>query len=168
VINDITNLSVMWIGKFNGAGGGIAGRIFDKNNGSTATLGRYFYIHSTEKCLYFRQFFASGYVYWNTPINSIVFNKNYVIVITYDNSSNTNDPIIYINGIPQALTKTDNASSGDPATDAAQDLYIGNRSDGARALNSTTKEFHMANGLWTPNDVSRLTQNAFKRHGFTA
>jgi hypothetical protein len=167
VINDITNLSVMWVGKFNGSGGGTAGRIFDKSNGAPVSLGRYFYIQGSAMCMYYRQFFATGDIYWNSP-STLVFNKNYVIILVYDNSSNANNPTLYINGIPQALTKTDNASSGAPATDAAQDLYIGNRSAGDRALNGNTKAFIMDDELWTPNTVHRLTQWAFKRFGFTA
>jgi len=166
VINDITNLSVMWVGKFNGAGGGNAGRIFDKYSPG---LGRYMWIDTVNMCINLRQYFAAAsYISWSTPNSSLVYNKNYVIVLIYDNSAKTNDPIMYINGVPQALTKTDSSSSGNPASDAVQDLYIGNRSAGDRGLNGTMKDFIMANGLWTPNTVSRLTQNAFRRHGFTA
>jgi hypothetical protein len=92
----------------------------------------------------------------------------YAIAFVYSNSSNANDPIIYINGIPQALTETESGSSSTPSSDATLDLYIANRSVGDRAGNLTTKDFIMANGLWDANTVSRLTQNAFRRHGFTA
>jgi hypothetical protein len=168
VINDITNLSVMGTVRFNGAGGSGYGRIFDKSNGTTNTLGRFFTMDSGSMRLIFRQYFTSGNIQWETPNNSVTFNKNYVLCLVYNNSANGNNPIIYINGISRTLTKTDAASSADPSSDATLDLYIGNRASGILAGNNTTKDFIMDNKLWTPNTVSRLTQNAFRRHGFTA
>ncbi|MHB8124635.1 MAG: LamG-like jellyroll fold domain-containing protein [Desulfitobacteriaceae bacterium] len=165
VINDITNLSVMWIGRFNGPGGGGFGRIFDKS--ANDSLGSFDCINATNMCFRHEVYCTTGSYIWVTPTNSIIYNKSYVIVIVHDKTSLNNVPAIYINGIPQALTRT-GSGTGSFSSDAAQDLIIGNRSARDRALNGTMKEFRMDNKLWTPNDVSKLWQYAQRKYRITA
>lgn len=74
--------------------------------------------------LRFGQFFT-GAQEWRSPADSILLNVSYHVAIVYDRSSDTNDPIIYINGVSVTVTQTD-SSTGSAASDAAQDVLIGN------------------------------------------
>jgi hypothetical protein len=156
----------MWVGRFNGVGGVNGVGIFAKSD--ISSVGRYNTLDTNNMRWFLRQFFASGNIFWATANSSFVFNKMYCLILTYDNSSNSNNPILYVNGRVMTLSKTDSSSSGDPTADATQNLYIGNTSANDRAGNLTLKEFRMDNKLWTPNEVSDLTRYAFRRYGFTA
>ncbi|MBI4091257.1 hypothetical protein HY419_00730, partial [candidate division WWE3 bacterium] len=64
--------------------------------------------------LRFTAFFNSGTtnINWTTPSASITMNAWSHVAVTYDGSSTSTNPIIYINGVPQTLTET---TSGSPS-----------------------------------------------------
>lgn len=62
---------------------------------------------------------------WRLAANSISLNTKYHLAITYNNSDVGNDPIIYVDGVSQAVTELV-APTGTRESDAAGDLYIGN------------------------------------------
>jgi uncharacterized repeat protein (TIGR01451 family) len=64
---------------------------------------------------------------WNSPDFTISLGAWQHVAVNYDKGSDTNDPILYINGVPVAVT-TSTAPSGTAVSDAARDFWIANTS----------------------------------------
>lgn len=69
--------------------------------------------------------YASGYIDFVTDDKIMDPGEHATLALTLDSDSNANLPVIYKNGVPQALTANDNASSGAQASDAAAAMAIG-------------------------------------------
>ncbi len=111
-----------------GWGEGNFGRIFDKaDNLGTNRNGWAFELYGSRQSLLFQQGFSGGIGNWVTPVNSISLNEWQHVALVYDSSFDTNDPVIYINGVPQTVTEID-TPSGAFRSDAALNLTIGNYS----------------------------------------
>jgi len=65
---------------------------------------------------------------WDSPADSITLNTWQHVAVTYNEGSDQNDAVIYIDGQSVGITEN-NTPSGSPVTDAAQDFLIGNFSD---------------------------------------
>lgn len=93
---------------------------------------------------------------WYTPSNSIVDDTWHHIFVSYDSSSDANNPIMYIDGVLQTIDER-NTPNGAVSTNAS-DFTIGNRDDGARAFGGKIEEI----GLWNTNitTVSQITNLA--------
>ena len=74
----------------------------------------------TVKIQFQRMFTAWGKWY----VTGVTLNQWHHIVVTYDSSSVSNDPIIYIDGSSQTVTE-DEAPSGSRVSDATKDLLLG-------------------------------------------
>lgn len=61
---------------------------------------------------------------WRSAVGSIALSTQYVIGITYDNTSTANDPIFYINGQTSATTELV-SPSGAVDSDASSEFWIG-------------------------------------------
>lgn len=61
---------------------------------------------------------------WTSPNNSIMYNQNHHIAVTYDSTSTSNDPIICVDGSPVEITETA-TPSGTRLTNANEYLGIG-------------------------------------------
>jgi len=70
---------------------------------------------------------------WKTTDRVVPLNAWSHIAIVYDGSSDSNDPIIYVNGVAQTLTEG-STPTGSITSDASSDLYIGNNSGGTRTF----------------------------------
>ena len=73
---------------------------------------------------------------WKCPTTALLRNKLNHVAVTYDNSSPSNDPVIYINGVAHTVGGTPALTEGlDPGgtrdTDAGSDLVIGNVNAGS-------------------------------------
>lgn len=77
--------------------------------------------------LIFEQGFTGGQGEWRTPAGSISQDNWQSVALVYDNSSSTNDPQIYIDGVLQTLTRN-RTPSGAARSDAALNLTVGNHS----------------------------------------
>jgi hypothetical protein len=66
------------------------------------------------------------------------------ISINYDNSLVTNDPVLYINGVPVALTE-DATPTGTRTTDVGANLLIGNNTGGLRTFDGEIAEVMLGN-----------------------
>ena len=68
---------------------------------------------------------------WSAPTDAVLLNKINHIVVTYDNSNVSNNPVIYINGIKHtvggdfAVTEAATGPSGSASSDAGQNFIIG-------------------------------------------
>lgn len=87
-------------------------------------------------------------------------NTLFHIVITYDNSSTSNNPLVYINGSAVSVTRAVAPSGTLPADDA--NLYIGNRQDLTRAWSGKILYGRVWNRILTSNEISLLYQNPWR------
>jgi hypothetical protein len=76
----------------------------------------------------FIHFFNTQEGEWTCPTDAVLLNKINHILIVYNNSSVSNNPIIYINGVSQTVTR-DQAPIGTFTTDASDELTIGAKAD---------------------------------------
>ena len=76
------------------------------------------------------------------------------IVITYDGSATTNNPVIYVDGVSQTVT-TAQTPVGTLGAGNVQ-LYVGNRSDTLRVFNGSMEEAAVWNVILTGANVTSL------------
>jgi hypothetical protein len=75
--------------------------------------------------------------------------------VSYNGSSNTNDPIIYRNGSSIAITE-EFAPSGSRITDAGNNLLIGDVADGDRAYKGVIDDVRIYNRALSPTEIQQL------------
>ena len=140
--------SITWSAWINAAtsGQGSGGRIFDKNK-------RAAWVNSNE--IVFQQNFAAGSNSWHTPAASLSYGANHLVTITYDSSSTSNAPIIYIDGSAQTLTQTSSTGSGAISTDAGSPLCIGNNCSN-RTFDGQIDDARMYNRILTATEAADL------------
>jgi len=119
-----------WINPVGWGEGGF-GRIVEKAANSIGGGGYGFQIAGTTPAngqILFEHGFSGTVGRWRTNPGTISLNSWQNIVVTYDNSSASNVPAIYINGIQQSLIFS-STPVGTASSDAAQNLVIGNSSN---------------------------------------
>jgi hypothetical protein len=84
---------------------------------------------------------------WYTPEDSISLYQWQHVVVTYDSSSDSNVPSIYVNSISQTPLTPEPSPSGDPVDDSSQSLYVGNYAGGDRAFNGVIDEVRVSTGI---------------------
>ncbi|MHA2328293.1 MAG: DUF2341 domain-containing protein, partial [Candidatus Hodarchaeales archaeon] len=129
-----------------GWGGANYGRVFDKSLATGGTDGWVMCIDGTgdpyNHLLFYRDF-SSRRGLWYTPTDSISLNQWQYVTVAFDDSSDSNVPSIYINGILQSLTP-EPTPIGSANTDAAQSLYIGDFMSGGRTFDGSIDEPRIA------------------------
>ncbi|MDD1670894.1 MAG: DUF2341 domain-containing protein, partial [Methanomicrobiales archaeon] len=111
--------------------GRVADKTFDTSNGG----GWAFMVdgsgtQSFNRSLRFVRAFSTQVGGWEvSPNDSIELNKWQYVVVTYDETSLTNDPLLFINGSSKAVTETKNPT-GSVSLDDAQVMRIGNYGGG--------------------------------------
>ncbi|MCA9049798.1 MAG: DUF2341 domain-containing protein, partial [Planctomycetaceae bacterium] len=102
----------------------------------------------------FVQGFSGTLGEWRTATGSINLNTWQNVVITYDNSSATNTPKIYINGVEQSLTQV-SGPSGTARSDAALDLFVGNHGVGQnRTFKGAIDEFRVIQSTLSASQIA--------------
>lgn len=135
-----------------GSGEGSLGRIFDKTSGS-ATVTRIFYDYANTR-IEFGCARTTNQNAWITATGSIQLDNWYHIVVTYNSSSASNNPVIYINGSSVSITKTQ-TGSGSVITNTNY-WYIGNRGDNARTFAGLIDQPAIYSSIITPDRVLNL------------
>jgi len=107
--------------KANGAGEINQGNVINKYN-------EYIIYLSVNKIRLYK-YFSGTNGYWDSPNSSISYGGLYHVVVTYDSSSVTNDPVIYING--ERVNVIESATPVGTSTTVADVFTIGNRKDSA-------------------------------------
>lgn len=140
-----------------GSGGGGFGRIFDKRTSSGQVELLLFDPTDADRYAYNREF-SGGSADWR--VNAPSANAWHHVLVTYDSSSATNDPIIYIDGVSQSLTVDFNASgTANTTTDA---FVIGNRTTGtARNWAGDLCEFAVWNRILTAPEAASIGTKKF-------
>jgi hypothetical protein len=140
----------------NGMGAGGHGRVFDKYYWRVflTTL-------SGDTCkLEFQHYRANQNHATAIDNHNIKLGEWNHIAITYDKSSPSTAPKIYINGVLQDTTSTDYGGGpgglGDPSNDALVDLYIGNKDDGSRTFDGCITEASLWANTLTATEVLEL------------
>lgn len=91
---------------------------------------------------------------WDSPTSSISQNVWYHVVVTYDSSSTSNAPRIYINGVLRAVTTV--AAPVGTQTSNAGTAYIGNTSATDRSWQGQIDELRYYNRVLSAEEVARL------------
>ena len=133
-----------------GVTAGGLGRILSKNNGA---FEKFLYVNDNGY-LAFGQGFTTQFGQWRTPPSAISLTGWFHVVVTYDNTSTTNDPVIYINNTSQTITELD-TPSGTASTNTNQ-YTIGNREvDEARGFDGEIDEVLIYNRILTQLEVNQ-------------
>lgn len=91
---------------------------------------------------------------WASPNNSISLGLNHV-AITFDKSSTSNDPVIYINGQAVSVTET-SAPSGSFSSDAGADLFIGAFLSAGYSPDGKVTDVRVYNRILSAQEVAEL------------
>jgi hypothetical protein len=100
----------------------------------------------------FFQEFSSVSGRWDMAITTGQWNH---LVVTYDNSNVSNNPVMYLNGVSQTVSEVV-TPVGTRHTDVGQDLYIGNRSDGTSTFDGKMANVNVFNTALTATEASEL------------
>ena len=89
---------------------------------------------------------------WKTTDRVIPLNKWSHVAITYDGSSVSNDPIIYVDG--KSVLLTDGSTpAGSYSSDSSSDLIIGNKSDGSRTFEGVIDMARIFDDVRTQSEI---------------
>lgn len=94
---------------------------------------------------------------WKTPDDSTSTGSWYYIVLTYDDSSDTNNPLIYINKTSQSITEA--VPPTGTASTNADDYIIGNRGNAERTLDGIMDETRISNTIRSSNWIEAEYNN---------
>lgn len=108
--------------------------------------------------LYFQQSFDVGNGTWKTGV-VVPANSWTHIVITYNKSSASNDPVVYLNGASVTLTETE-TPSGNADSDTGRPLIVGNYEVNDTPLDGTVDEFRLYSAILTARNAKALYQNS--------
>jgi len=111
-----------------GWGANDSGRVVDKWNNNTN--GWLFTLYGGNQSLMVQRGFSGAFGNWHTPAGSIDLDSWQHVAVVYDDSSDANDPALFINGVPQTVTEW-YTPSGTPGSDAGIVLNIGDRTVGS-------------------------------------
>jgi hypothetical protein len=135
-----------------GPGGNSVGRVWDKDLGS-----EFCYYNAASSALAYSRTFGGGQGIWRTATNSATSGNRYVFAITFDSSSAANNPLMYLNGQPVAVTEDGDPVSGS-TTDNSDPITIGNRiSDSARNWDGRIRRMYVFNSILTAGEILELS-----------
>ncbi|MGH1456141.1 MAG: LamG domain-containing protein [Alphaproteobacteria bacterium] len=137
------------------------GRIVHKASASNGNNGYIFYVDDNagttqDETLGFDHGFASGEEGWSGPSNTITLNQWNHVAVTYDNSSDSNSPSLYVNGEAITPLTVNNSGTGVADSDAAQNLFIGNIGGQTRTFDGIMDDVRFYDGELTAAEVAAL------------
>lgn len=148
-----------WI-RLGGYGGGGFGRILDKDVSGggggwaifvdSGSSGRFGFVHHTTG--------TTGQ--WASPTASIATATWYHVAVTW---TGTGTPVLYINGASVTVT-TITTPTGSLVADAANDLILGNRIDGARVFDGRIADARIYNRVLSAAEMSTIYASKGRDH----
>jgi len=93
---------------------------------------------------------------WQTPTNSITLNAWQHVALVYSNSSVSNQPSIYINGVKVSATQDLFADDNPCESDAPFNLTIGNDANGIYTFDGPVDEVRVYNRVLSADEIKRL------------
>lgn len=133
----------------NGLGGSNVGRMFARSSGTTGS-DEQFYVGASVYS--FNRKFSGLSGTWTIPAPS--GSAWHHFLITYDSSATANDPLIWVDGVAQTVTRA-TAPSGSAAT-TANNVILGNVSDNSRNFDGDLAEFAVWNGTLGLDEATAL------------
>ena len=134
------------------------GRILDKTSDlGTGNRDGWYLILSPSGNLEFMQGFSGDRGIWETGSDTISLDTWQHVAIAYDNSVDTNDPLIYIDGVAQTVIES-NTPSGTLRSDASIDLTLGNHPGSTqRTFDGQIDDVRLYDRLLDATEVSEVT-----------
>ena len=146
-----------WIyGRSDGEGG--YGRIADKSNGSAPNNGWDLYVMDDpgQREVALSYDFTGADADFRTNLLSWSLNTWFHVAVTYDNSSASNDPKFYINGVEHTDTSK-NAPTGSFVSDASHNFTIGNRAAATdRTFDGYIDDVRAYNRILSAEDIAEI------------
>lgn len=144
-----------WV-KPNSDGEGNFGRIINKSDRTTnGWLFSVSYESNGKVKIELYYFFSDTVGYWLSTNAEVPIGSWSFIVITYDNSSTSNDPIIYVNGNVKSLTE-DSAPIGTRDSDIGEDIYIGDDTGSSNCFDGDIQDLRFYNTELTADEVEAI------------
>jgi hypothetical protein len=103
----------------------------------------------------FNQAYSAEDGSWGAPDNAIVLGVWQHVALAYDNSSDANSPVFYLNGKPVA-TRVSTAPAGSAIPDATVTLSIGNTSARDRAFDGAIDDVRLYNRILSASEIGAL------------
>ena len=104
--------------------------------------------------LIFEHGFTGSQGVWKTNNGSLTLNAWHHVAVVYDNSSAGNDPLLYIDGVLQAMTET-TTPVGTFRSDAAVNLVIGNHAQATtRTFDGRIDEFRISTSAANADEIA--------------
>lgn len=143
-----------WI-RLNGYGGSSTGLIMDKANTSTTAGWKLSVTDTGDRLNFFQELDTFFFGEWVSPVDSIELNTWYHVAVKYDRDSDTNDPVIFIDGQSVTVTELEDPFGG-RNSDAANRLTIGGRPSGGREFDGIIWDARIYSGLMDDALISTI------------
>jgi len=148
-----------------------AGRIIDKSItsasadyifGTSGTAGGV--VCAATPCVFLQKNFTTAVGRWEDAGGAFSLNTWAHVAVTYNDSSVTNDPVFYVDGVSQSVTE-DLTPIG-TATTNAQNFGVGDRAGSDRAFDGKMSDFAYWDTILSATDVEILADSKVKRMPF--
>lgn len=149
-LESMTKFSYETVFNYTGLGGGSLGRVLEKGD-----VNGYFLVYADSSTLL--QIFSGRSTttgQWTFPVTQNTF---YHMVVAYDTTSTSNNPIVYLNGVPVTVTTTAAPVGTLLADDPTFD--IGNISGGTRNWAGKLSYMRAWNRILNPSEAKALATN---------
>jgi len=137
--------------KSDGEGG--SGRIFDKSNTIIRVTGS----DGTKCKLSISRVFTITTGVWTNTATQIPLNEWVSVIITYNESSTLNNPVIYINGVEKAITKIQ-TPAGTATSDLTSTGRIGNNSTSSATFWGGITNIKLFKRVLTGNEILQVSR----------
>jgi|2_EtaG_2_1085320.scaffolds.fasta_scaffold08682_4 hypothetical protein len=136
------------------------GRIVQKASGTSPTDGWYLVVSSESSGVTdfrFRQRWGSGVFYgFETTSREVTLDQWNHVAITFDQDSDSNNAIMYINGVHVAGERVDNPAGGTADDDSSRQLIIGNNGSFNRTFAGNMSELVLYNTILTASQIATI------------
>ena len=139
------------------------GRIFDKSNNVGADDGPVLMVadESSGACdLRFMHGHWSAIGDWSTTSRDVTIGEWNHVAVTYNSSSDSNNPVLYVNGVSSPISET--ASGSGDAVDSNHTLYIGNNTGTERTFDGNICQVGMWQGALTQEKIQSVMEKTFE------
>lgn len=125
-----TRTYAVWVMR-NGLGGGSLGRVFDKQSSATSAVEQVYTSNVAPYDYQYERRFSTAVGSWGSTQTLPADGTPYLLAISYNSGSTTNDPVSYVNGVGATMTR--NTAPSGTLTSSANPYTLGNRvGDGLR------------------------------------
>ena len=133
------------------------GRIVNKASSTIPDDGYVMHVRSASTSLAFARDFTTTNGIWYSPTASISLNTWYHVAFVYDDTSASNDPLIYIDGVSQTVTES-STPAGSAVTDAGQSVIIGNDANTVRTFSGQIDDVRIYNRTLSASEIALLAK----------